>query len=91
MQHKVIQAIDRLLSDRPDKVGHDFSEATQRLSAYRESLIERWRQTHAPEYREAMERANAALSVIVGGQFPLGAVPWAAIEQARTDLAELIG
>jgi hypothetical protein len=32
---------------------------------------------------------NAAISVIVGGQFPLGSVPWPEIEKVRNDLATL--
>jgi formate dehydrogenase major subunit len=85
-----LQAVDKLLADRPEKVGHDFSEATRRLTAYRDALITQWRQTHSEADRRQLERTNAVLSVIVGGQFPIGSVPWPHIERARADLADVI-
>lgn len=82
-----LRAIDKLLADRPEKVGHDFSEATRRLTAWRKQLVERWRQTRAEADLSSLQRVNAAISVVVGGQFPLGSVPWSHIEQVRNDLA----
>ena len=38
-----------------------------------------------------LEGANAVLSVIVGGHFPLGDIPWGHIEEARKRLAGLLG
>lgn len=84
-----LAAIDTLLAERPEKVGHDFSEATRCLTAWRESFIRRWRETQMDEDRRRLERINAAISVIVGGQFPLGSVKWDSIESVRKDLAEL--
>ena len=85
-----LQAVDKLLADRPEKVGHDFSEATRRLTAYRDAMITRWRQTRSEADRRQLERINATLSVVVGGQFPIGSVPWPQIERARADLADVI-
>jgi formate dehydrogenase major subunit len=82
-------AIDKLLRDRPEKVGHDFSEATRLLCTWRDCLIERWRHAQAENHRRDLERVNAAISVVVGGQFPLGGVPWLAIEKVRDDIATL--
>jgi formate dehydrogenase major subunit len=84
--HAVLEAIDKLLAEKPEKVGHDFSEATQRLCAWRDDLAARWRQTHADEDRRKLDRVNAAISVVVGGQFPLGPVPWAEIAKVRDKL-----
>lgn len=89
--HDAVQAIDRLLAERPEKVGHDFSEATRRLIAWREQLINRWRQTEMDVDKRNLERVNAGISVVVGGQFPLGSIPWPQIEQVRDDLAALAG
>jgi hypothetical protein len=86
---QALQAIDRLLAERPEKVGHDFSDATRRLCAWRDGLVQRWRQTRAEDDRLELERVNAAISVVVGGQFPLGHVPWPEIEIARNDLVAL--
>jgi formate dehydrogenase major subunit len=84
-----LAAIDTLLADRPEKVGHDFSEATRRLTAWREHCIARWRETQADEDRRRLDRVNAAISVVVGGQFPLGPVNWDSIESVRRDLGVL--
>ena len=87
--HKSVAAIDRLLADQPDKVGHDFSAATRTLAAWRDALAQRWRQTASENDRRALERVNAGLSVVLGGQFPLGKVPWPEIKKVREDLGEL--
>jgi hypothetical protein len=88
---KALMAIDQLLADRPDKAGHDFSEATRHLAAWRDALAQRWRHSAAEEDRRALERVNAGLSVILGGQFPLGQVPWPEIQRIRQDLGVLAG
>ncbi|MBV9758615.1 MAG: hypothetical protein JO047_16335 [Alphaproteobacteria bacterium] len=85
-----LRALDKVLADKPNKVGHDFSEATRCVSAFRDALIMRWRQTRAPADRQRLERANAALSVVVGGQFPISEEPWPHLERAREDLADLV-
>ena len=88
--HAALQAIDRLLADRPDKVGHDFSEATRRLTAFRDDLVEAWRASRGEEDRKRMALANSVLSVIVGGHYPLGGIPWQHIENARKALVTLV-
>jgi formate dehydrogenase major subunit len=88
--HGVLAAIDKLLAEKPEKVGHDFSEATRRLTAWREDFITRWRATGNDEDRRRVGQINAAISVIVGGQFPLGSVPWEEIGKAREMLGALV-
>jgi len=78
-----------VLADRPNKVGHDFSVAIRHLAIWRDALAQRWRQSAAEIDRRALERVNAALSVILGGQFQLGQVPWPEIERVREDLRSL--
>ncbi len=87
---EALRAVEKLLAERPHKEGHDFSEATRKLTSYRDALIGRWRQTHAEQDRRNLERANGVLSAIVGGHFPSGPVPWSLIERARDDLADLV-
>jgi hypothetical protein len=79
-----------VLQERPDKVGHDFSAATRLLAVYRDSLSAEWRKTRAEADRQRLARANAVLSVVVGGHFPLGPVPWPHIEKGRDELAALV-
>ena len=86
-----LAVIDKLLAERPEKVGHDFSEATRCLSAYRDELIGAWRESGAEHDRLRLARTNAVLSVVMGGHFPLGPVPWPHLETAREQLAEVLG
>ena len=85
-----LQAVNKLLQDQPEKVGHDFSAAEHAVAMYRDSLAEVWRRTQAEADRARLAQANAVLSVVVGGHFPLGGVPWAHISKARERLAELV-
>jgi formate dehydrogenase major subunit len=87
---EAIAAIDRLLADRPDKVGHDFSAATRCLAMWRDVLVQRRRDLPTGGDHHALERVNAAISVILGGQFPLGKVPWLEIARVRQQLRELL-
>jgi formate dehydrogenase major subunit len=85
-----LRMVDKLLAERPDKVGHDFSETTRCLTTLRDCLIAQWRKTGSEQDRARLAKANAVLAVIVGGHFPLGAIPWRHIEKAREMLADLI-
>jgi formate dehydrogenase major subunit len=83
---EALAAIDRLLADRPDKIGHDFSAAVRHLAMWRDTLARRPRENDP----RALGKLNAALSVILGGQFPLGQIPWPEIERLRNDLSDLV-
>ena len=85
-----LAALDKLLADKPNRVTHDFSEATRCLSAFRDELIGQFRKTASEYDRERLAGANAVLSVIVSGHFPLGDIPWRHIEEARKRLDGLI-
>ena len=85
-----LRMLDKLLKERPDRVGHDFSEATRCLSGFRNELIDRWRHTQDVADKRRLEQVNAVISVVVGGHFPLGPVPWPEIEQARHSLAAVV-
>lgn len=87
---RALALVDKLLAERPEKVGHDFSEATRCLSAFRDELIGEFRRTRAERDRARLDGANAVLSVIVSGHFPLGDIPWGHIEEARKRLAGLV-
>ncbi|MBV8612198.1 MAG: hypothetical protein JOY66_00305 [Acetobacteraceae bacterium] len=87
---RALALIDKLLAERPEKVGHDFSETTRCLSAYRDELIGRFRETGAERDRARLDGVNAVLSVIVSGHFPLGDIPWGHIEEAHKRLEGLV-
>lgn len=86
-----LRAIDKLLGERPRKNGQDFSTATRCLAAYRDQLVTTWRNSGDDADRARLTAVNAILSVVIGGHFPLGDVPWAHIEKARRQLADVLG
>jgi hypothetical protein len=87
-----LAAIDRALEHRPEKDGHDFAEAAQHLAQLRDAMVARYRDAPPPPAaRERLARLNAVLSVVLGGHFPLGSIPWHEIQLARGWLAELVG
>lgn len=83
-----LKMLDKLLAERPQRVGHDFSEATRWLAAYRDELIMEWRRTGTEADRQRLGKVNAVLSVVLGGHYPLAEIPWPQLEKARTLLAE---
>jgi formate dehydrogenase major subunit len=84
-----LEEVDLLLAEKPDRVGEDFSATTRCLCGFRDELIAAFRAAPTPANRRRLEQANAVLSVIVGGHYPLGPVPWPEIEQAREMLARI--
>lgn len=82
-----LKLLDKLLAERPDRVGHDFSEATRWIAVYRDELIAEWRRTGDETDRVRLAKVNAVLSVVLGGHYPLEKVPWPHIETARAQLA----
>ena len=82
-----LQVIDKLLAERPEKIGHDFSEATRCLAAFRDELIHNRRSNPSSQDRERLAKVNTVLAVVVGAHFPLGDIPWSQLEQARALLA----
>jgi len=87
---RALQLVDKLLAEKPDKVGHDFSEATHCLTAFRDELIDAWRVSRTDRARACMRKVNSVLSVIVGGHYPRGDIPWEHIKAAREELAKLV-
>jgi hypothetical protein len=79
-----LASLDQLLAERPDRVGADFSAATRHLAAYRDALAAEWRRTASQTDRARLASVNAVISVVVGGHYPLGDIPWPHIEKARS-------
>jgi len=89
--HAALAAIDRALQHRPEKDGTDFSTAAKQLARLRDTMIASHRAAPpSAAARERLTRLNAILSVVTGGHFPLGSIPWHEIELARGWLAELL-
>ena len=83
--------LDKVLAEKPEKSGGDFSEAMQHLTAFRTGLAARMRQAGASDAdRVRLRHLNGVVSAVYGGHFPLGPVPWEAVSAARDALAELL-
>ncbi len=85
-----LEELDRVLAAKPRQDGEAFSAATKAISALREEFVADLRQGGSPERRKTLNHLNAVLSVVLGGHFPLGEVPWGELEKARGWLAEIV-
>lgn len=84
-------AVDQVLHDRPNKIGHDFSEAVIGLSKLREQVIaERRADPTSEALLHRLGRLNSVLSVLIGAHYPLGDIPWDCLEKSRGVLAEIV-
>ena len=88
---KALDALDRALDDRPDRVYDDMAEAVRCLVRLRDGMIEH-RRDEREDARAARQlvRVNALLSLVVGGEYPLQGVRQERIRNARDDLAQLL-
>jgi hypothetical protein len=86
-----LQAIDRALADKPVKHSHHFAVALEKLNLFRDDLLRH--QRSFPPNQAGLERRmrlNGVISVIVGGEYPVGPLPWQEVEKARNAYARLL-
>lgn len=79
-------ALERALQDEPDKIYDDLAEAVRCLVRLRDELIT---QQRAGRPCHGLERCNAILSMVVGGEYPLAGVRRERVQKARDELASL--
>ena len=82
-----LAALDHALVDRADHVYDDLMEAVRCVVRLRAELIAERRNG---ELRDQLERCNAALSLVIGGEYPLVGIRRERIRQAREELAGLL-
>jgi hypothetical protein len=87
---KALEALDTVLSKRPKPDGDAFSQATMCLAQFRDEMIAGGHDGQSVAGRERLARLNSVISVVLGGHFPLGNVPWDEIEKAREWLQQLL-
>jgi hypothetical protein len=86
----VLDGLDRLLSDRPERETHDLSDVTRSLTAYRDCVIRRVREKASPaDSRERLTRLNAIISALYAVHYPIGRPPWPLLRKARDSFAAL--
>ena len=82
-----VAALDRALDDRPGKVYHDLADAVRCLVQLRNELTARRREG---EPGDRLQRCNAILSMVVGGEYPLAGLRRDRMRKARDELASLL-
>jgi hypothetical protein len=89
--HAAVEALCRVLDERPAEEHEYLLEAVRCLVRLRDRLIEQRRSGHpSPDLQDRLDRANAILSVVVGGQYPLVGVRWERVSHARDELRALL-
>ena len=83
-----VAALDRALDDRPDKVYHDLAEVVRCLVKLRTELTAARRKGESADH---LERCNAVLSMVIGGEYPLAGLRRDRMQRARDELATLLG
>ena len=83
----VVAALDRALDDRPDKIYHDLAEVVRWLVQLRTELTAGQREG---ETGDRLERCNAVLSMVIGGEYPLAGIRRDRMQKARNELASLL-
>ena len=81
-----LRLLDEMLAGQPERDGARFSACARHLCALRRGVVR-----EDAGGGERLGRLNGVISVVVGGHFPLGKVPWPHLEHARRVLAELVG
>jgi hypothetical protein len=82
-----VAALDRALDDRPDKIYHDLAQVVRCLVQLRTELTAR---RSEGESGGRLERCNAILSMVIGGEYPLAGLRRDRILKARDELASLL-
>lgn len=82
-----VASLDRALDDRPDQIYHDLAEVLRCLVQLRTELTARRREG---EPGDCLERCNAILSMVIGGEYPLAGLRRDRLQKARDELASLL-
>jgi hypothetical protein len=82
-----VASLDRALDDRPDQIYHDLAEVLRCLVQLRTELTARRREG---EPGDRLERCNAILSMVIGGEYPLAGLRRDRLQKARDELASLL-
>lgn len=88
--HDALRELDKALAAKPRRDGEAFSATTKSLCGMREKVIARVDRDPSPEHRNALNHLNAIISVVLGGHYPLGQVPWDELQKARSWLEDIV-
>ena len=82
-----IAALDRALEDRPVKIYHDLADVVRCLVLLCTELTAR---RPEGEPGDRLDRCNAVLSMVIGGEYPLAGLRRDRLQKARDELASLL-
>jgi hypothetical protein len=86
---KAVERLDYASAEHPDVTHADINDALACVVAFRNLAIAKHRDGEVE--RSLLDRANAALSLAYGCEFPLAGVHRHRMEQARDAMRDLIG
>lgn len=84
-----IARLDEALRLPPAQLGAEVDIAEREVVRLRDLLIHRLRHGDLPS-RDALDKVNATLSLIVGVEYPAGGIHRTLLEQARNTLRQLL-
>jgi hypothetical protein len=85
-----VAVLDRVLQEPPEQMSGDLPEALRCVVRLRDRLIgQRRTEPGSTKVQQRLDRTNAILSVVTGGEYPLVGVRRQRIVEARDALAAL--
>ena len=91
---EAVAMLERALQEPPGALSEDVDVAERVVARMRDRLIEVLREgpqaADAARQRAALDRVNAALSLIVGVEYPAAGIQRKVLEQARDALKEVL-
>lgn len=91
---EAIELIERARQEHPRQLSEDVDEAERAVVRLRDELIDRLRAAAQPgalaSIQPSLKAVNAALSLIVGVEYPAGGIHRKLLEQAGAALSDLL-
>ncbi len=88
------ERLERTAHLPPSEIVREVDHIEKLLTSMRDALIERLRVTHqsstADRDRAALERLNAAISLIIAAEYPIGAIERSTLVKARDLLGQIL-
>jgi hypothetical protein len=86
LRQHAIALLEDALEKPPAELKAEVDGVERAVAALRDQLIERLRAAPDADVQASLESANAALSLIVGVEYPVGGIQRQMLEQARSAL-----
>jgi hypothetical protein len=85
-RQRAITMLAEALEKPPAELKAEVDSVEREVAALRDQLIERLRAAPDEQVKSSLECVNAALSLIVGVEYPVGGIQREMLEQARSAL-----